>query len=630
MKKYLLLLTAVFIIVSSCSDDNDDTQQTEQTEIIAEGVSINNNLAELASRVTSKNSLVLIEDIPSSVSTKVKSINEKFDIDYTKNYVFTLKAEVEAPSVDGESVQATHVMISTTDKLAFVSYNTKGIEYNGGVEVFDITDEDNPILKAQALFSDVDFSSVDYYDGVIYLAGALDPASDGYSFESPAVLITMGFSSSNEITAVLETVDIPSYVATDVVVDADHVYVTSGSDGKLSILENSDGYSVLDEIDIADARSLSLNTDNIYVLGAAQKVIRSFQKSDFTELASTSVDYMITTDSKTEIDVTDNYILAALNESGLDIRNIDGTLKEHFDRPITSEDGIDEDYVTNSVSLNDELLVIGNGGAGVYIGAMVPENDDVVSMLGSMDLDGSANFVKSEGDYIFVAAGTGGLKIITIGIDEGTPDDMIKTKPCETLVDNIMALFPENTDNTVGNSNLFAESANLKLRLIKESPVYLTFVDEGAGLKNSLAYYTYDADNIPESADDVELHMLFENASKVNEGGGLVAGDRVQVGESAFPANTVIGFCLIVGGWKNGTTVDGVYYHYTNTEWNTNSTQQHVLFQESGCHDLVLSFEDIRLPYGDKDFNDLMFTVNDNEEDANVATAFDLENIIVE
>ena len=210
-----------------------------------------------------------------------------------------------------------------------------------------------------------------------------------------------------------------------------------------------------------------------------------------------------------------------------------------------------------------------------------------------------------------------------------TPDDIIATKPCATLVDNILAMFPERKDNTVDNSDLFAESANLTLRLIKESPVYLTFVDEGAGYRNSLAYYTYDADNVPESADDVELHLLFENASKVDGGGGLVTGDRVQLGESAFPANTVIGFCLIANGWKNGTAVDGLYNNYTNPEWNNNSTQQHILFQESGCHDLVLSFEDIRLPGGDKDFNDLMFTVNDNEEDANVATAFDLENIIV-
>lgn len=628
MKKHLLLILGLSLIIFSCSDDNDDNQQSEQKAVVTESVTINNNSAELASRVSTMNSLVLINDIPSSSTKETTDLDSEIEIDYTKNYAFKLKAEVESPTVNDITVQATHVKIS--NDMAFVSYNTKGSEYSGGVEIFDISDEDNPTLKAQALFSNVDVSAVDYYDGVIYLAGALDPASNGYVLESPAVLITLELSASNEILAVSDLIDLPSYVATDIAVDDDYVYVTSGSDGKLSILKHDDN-TVLSEIDINDARSLSVNSDNVYVLSATDEVIRSFQKSDFTELSEISVENAITSESKTEIDVTDSYILAALNESGLDIRNIDGSLREHFDRPTTPEDGIDANYVTNSVSLNEELLLIGNGGAGVYVGAMIPENDNEVSMLGSMDFGTSANFVKSEGNYIFVAAGTGGLKILTIEIDEGTPDDIIETKPCETLVDNILAMFPENEDNRDANSELFSDENNLILKLVKESPVYLTFIDEGAGWKNSLAYYTYDADYPPASADEVELQMLFPNVSQVDEGGGLTTGDRVQLGDSSFPANTVIGFCLIAQGWQNGTTTDGKYSHYTNIEWNTNSDQQHVLFKESTCLDLVLCFEDVQVSggAGDNDFNDIIFTVNDNEEDANVATAFDLSNIVV-
>jgi hypothetical protein len=619
------------LIIFSCSDDTVDSQESEQKAVVTESVTINNNSAELASRVSTTNSLVIINDVVSTSTISAKdatdSDNESFEIDYTKNYAFTLKAEVESPTVNDITVQATHVKIS--DDMAFVSYNTQGSEYSGGVEVFDISDEDNPSLQAQALFANVDVSAVDYYDGVIYLAGALNPASAGYVLESPAVLITLDLSTSGEILAVSDLVDLPSYVATDVAVYGDYVYVTSGSDGVLTILNRSDN-SVLSETSINDARSLSINTDNVYVLGAANSVIRSFQMSDFSELTSIDLDYSITSDSKTEIDVSDDYILAALNESGLDILNIDGSLKEHFDRPTTPDDGIDANYVTNSVSLNEELLLIGNGAAGVYVGAMVPENNDEVTILGSMNFDSSVNYIKSNGNYIFVAAGGGGLKIITIALDEGTPDDIIETKPCETLVDNIIAMFPEDEDNRDGdNADLFSDGNNLVLKLIKESPVYLTFIDESAGYKNSLYYYSYDADYPPESADEVELKILFPNVSQVDEGGGLTTGDRVQLGDSAFPANTVIGFCLVVNGWQYGTTVDGYYRHYTNIEWNTDSIQQHVLFEESTCKDLVLCFEDVKIPSGDKDFNDIIFTVNDNEEDANVATAFDLTDIIV-
>lgn len=412
MRKYLPLIIGLFIIVSSCSDNNDDNQQIDQKKTIQEGISINNDPADLSSRVSTVDKLIPINNLPAGT---IKEGSE--EIDLTKNYAFKLKAEVEAPKVKGEAVQATHVKI--IDDMAFVSYNTKGSEYSGGVELFNISDQDNPILQAQALLSDVDISAVDYYDGVIYLVGALDPESAGYVLESPAILLGLELSNSKKIISVTELVDLPSYVATDVEVDENYIYATSGSDGKLSILKRSD-YSLVKDIDINDARSLSINADNIFALNATNEKIQRFTKTDFTELDAIEVQGPITNESKTEIDVTDSYILTALNVSGLDIRNLDGTLKQHFNRPETPETGLDADYVTNSVSLNEELLLIGNGGAGVYVGAMIPENDNNVTLLGSMNFDSSVNFVESRGNYIFVAAGTGGLKILTIEMDEGT------------------------------------------------------------------------------------------------------------------------------------------------------------------------------------------------------------------
>ncbi|RUT78411.1 DUF4114 domain-containing protein [Ancylomarina longa] len=622
MKRNLLLFIFSMLLIYSCSDNNSEPQQQTEEAPVLGTVTITNNPADLSSRITYSNDLIEVNALPDS---KTKSTASEVDIDLTKNYAFKLKAQVDPPVIQGEAIQATHVKI--IDDLAFVSYNTKGSVYHGGIEIFNIADESNPILQAQALFPSVDISAVDYYDGKIYLAGAIDPESVEYTFESPAILIEMELTPSDQIMPVAKIYDIPSYVATDIAVDENYIYVTSGSDGQLTILNHD--FTLAKGIDITDARSLSTNSDNIYALnGANPQNIQVFSKTDFTELSPIEVSGPVTPESKTEIDVNEDYILAALNVGGLDIRKLNGDLKEHLDRPDTPEGALDEDYVTNSVSLNDQLLLIGNGGAGLYVGAMIPENDDDLTLLGSMDFHASVNFVASRGNYIFVAAGTGGLKILTIEIDEGIPDDIIPTKPCPTLVDNIIAMFPENKDNTKTQSDLFCDCNNLTLQLIKESPVYLTFVDERAGWRNSLAYYTYDAENPPVNADEVELHMLFPNVSKEGEGGGLTTGDRVQLGDASFPANTIIGFCLIAKGWKNGKTVDGIYRHYTNIEWNENHNQQHVLFKEHNCKDIVLCFEDIKLPEGDKDYNDIIFTVTDNEENDLVATAFNMDNIV--
>ncbi|WP_421917843.1 DUF4114 domain-containing protein [Marinifilum sp.] len=624
MKKYLLFLVFLTAVITSCSDDDfKESDKPQDKGDVIKSVSITNNTSDLSSRVNYSNELVIVNDINTG---KTKSLKTDFDIDPTKNYAFKLKAEVDAPKVAGEFVQATHVKI--VDDMAFVSYNTKGSEYNGGVELFNIADVSTPILKAQAMFSDVDVSAVDYYDGKLYLAGAHDMDAPGFLYQSPAILIELKISPSGEILFVSNTYDIDSYVATDVKVDDNYIYVTSGSNGKLTVLNHD--FTLVGSKDINEARSVAINTDHIYVLEGSETApqLQKFSITDLSGPEFIDLNGPVTSDSKTEIDVTDNLLLAALNEGGLDIRELNGDLKEHIDRPATPQGELDEDFVTNSVALNDELLLIGNGGAGLYVGAIIPDIDDEVLLMGSMDFDVSVNYVESKGNCIFVAAGTGGLKILNIEIDEGIPDDIITTKPCATLVDNIIAMFPERIDNSDTHSDLFADENKLTLKLKKESPVYLTFIDEGAGWRNSLAYYTYDAGNPPTGEDEVELHMLFPNVSKKGEGGGLTSGDRVQLGDKAFPENTVIGFCLIAKGWKNGTTTDGFYRHYTNVELNENDSQQHILFIEQNCKDIVLCFEDVKLPNGDKDYNDIIFTITDNEEDNVVSTAFDTENII--
>lgn len=621
MKKYLLFFIFLIAIISSCSNDNFKEPEKPQEKDDAIQVSITNNASDLSSRVTYSDELVIVNDIAKG---KTKALKSDFEIDPTKNYAFKLRAEVNAPKVKGEYVQATHVKI--VDDMAFVTYNTKGPEYNGGVELFDITDKTKPKLQAQAMFHDVDVSAVDYHNGKLYLAGAHDMDDPGFLYESPAILIELEISPSGQILFVSNTYDIASYVATDVKVDDDYIYVTSGSDGKLTVLNHN--FTLAGYKDIKDARSVAINTDHVYVLEGTTPQLHKFAITDLSGPEFINLNGPVTAESKTEIDVTDNLLLAALNEGGLDIRELNGDLKEHIDRPATPEGELDEDYVTNSVSLNDELLLIGNGGAGLYVGAIIPDIDDEVLLMGNMDFDASVNFVESKDSCIFVAAGTGGLKILSIEIDEGVPGGVIPTKPCPTLVDNIIAMFPAGKDNRDAQADLFKDDNNLILKLKKESPVYLTFIDEGAGWRNSLAYYTYPADNPPTGEDEVVLHMLFPNVSKVGEGGGLTSGDRVQLGDAAFPENTVIGFCLIAKGWKNGTTTNGIYKHYTNTDLNEFGNQQHVLFIEKNCKDIVLSFEDIKLPGGDKDYNDIIFTVTDNEKNDLIATSFDTDNII--
>ncbi len=617
----ILLGTLAFY---SCQQDALISDKQEENFNELGNLLINTDGENLASRINYKDEIVPI--VETNTSSILKSADDLQEIDLTKNYVFKLKAEVASPVYNDNTLQASHVTIH--DNYAFVTYNTQGAKWLGGIEIFDITDEKNPVIISSAILDNTDVSAIDYYDGKIYIVGARGDYMEA-GFSSPAFLEVISLNESMAFEKVDTIIDILSYVGTDIKVVDGIIYTTSGSAGTLTVFDAA--YNMISSQEISDIRSVDANSDNLYVLQGQEGRVNVFGLSDGVYKETYNVGGANTPESKSEIAATNDYIFAALNEGGLSILNLDGTIKQNIPRPETPEGSLDENNVTNSVSVNGDLVLIGNGESGVHIGGLIKENDDNVSMLGAMQFNNyqSTNFVESKDNLIFVATGLGGLKILAISIDEGVPDDVEPTKPCETLMDKISKLFPESKDARKQHEDLFSETAQLNILVTKETPVYVSFIDEGASWKNTFGYYTYQENNPPQCIDDIEKHIVFPNVSKVKEGGGLDFGDRVQLGDSSFPAGTVIGFYIVARGWKNGLTVDGSYTHYTDRIFNINQAQQSTLFLSSDCDDIVLTFEDVKVDLNscDHDFNDIILTIKDSKDMSVPNTKLDISGL---
>jgi hypothetical protein len=208
------------------------------------------------------------------------------------------------------------------------------------------------------------------------------------------------------------------------------------------------------------------------------------------------------------------------------------------------------------------------------------------------------------------------------GIKE-RPDDIVATGARIEIFQKIMAEFPENKNVKSSHPELFENTTSRRVILTKESPVYLTFISEGASYQNSFGWYTYNINAKPSDATQIEKHILFPHVSKRV----LKQGDRLQLGDKAFPAGTVVGFFLIINGWESGSINYDRETFYTDYEFNTDDQQQHVLFKQKELGDIVLAFEDIVTSHeSDQDFNDILFTVTDNTAE-NEVTSFDMTNV---
>lgn len=238
----------------------------------------------------------------------------------------------------------------------------------------------------------------------------------------------------------------------------------------------------------------------------------------------------------------------------------------------------------------------------------------------------------------------------------------------EGLLDTVQTALPE---RKAVDQSFLNPSYSPNITLNADSQLAITFLDEGAGYRNSLGYFAYqgdvfeglsfgdiDTDNSGgisfsemSSIEGVEVGMIFENASKLGGGGSLVAGDTVvlgggsvsqdesgltMTGGTTFEADTTVGFMVGANAW-NGSYVKGwdgasggspVYYteDFLNPENGSGATQgtatessRHTAMQFASTEkgELIVGFEDLnRLNGSDDDFNDLVFLVQASPLDA--------------
>ena len=192
---------------------------------------------------------------------------------------------------------------------------------------------------------------------------------------------------------------------------------------------------------------------------------------------------------------------------------------------------------------------------------------------------------------------------------------------------NINASLPEGRPVMTYHPDYLASSVETNANVTALADIWFTFVSEGAGYKNSIAYFTYPTNHPPATPADIDsLHIILPNASLSGSGGSLLTGNTVKIGR--FNAGTTVGFALIANGW-NGTSVGaGNWIVYSLDNLNPQATasikRQSVFLYDNAQKLFLVGMEDIRRDNGgcDNDFNDCLFYIKSNP-----VTAISLENV---
>lgn len=411
-----LLGLGVLSITTSCKKEKSGEPKS---------VVLNSNSADLSQRmITYGNEIIPVVEYGSQKTLNTQSSGRISAIDISSDFNLRLIAEVQAPEYNGNTLQATGVAVS--GNRAYVSYNTRGGVYLGGIDVIDISDAAQPRLLQNAITPDIDISALEIENNSLYVAGALD--IDKFSeYSSPAIASRIGVS-GGLLTENIQNVKLGGYVANSISLDGNDLFLTSGNtNGGVSRVDKN-SLTVKSTLPLDGAKDVAVGASEYTVLygaynGSSKQTLAVYDKSSNQFKRSSDVPAGIHYDAKSNIAVANNAILVSNGFAGITFWNSSSTRLDYIGLPTSIPDVDAADIYTNSVSISESYVYGANGAAGLVV-SRINQAGNGLEILGTADVKGSANYVKAANGLIFVASGKGGVQIYKLeskAIEPPTP-----------------------------------------------------------------------------------------------------------------------------------------------------------------------------------------------------------------
>ena len=388
-------------------------------ELQLDRLQVNNDPAQLDARVQyrSKPLFIRMKETPGrEVAPPFKSETLRF----TEGMRLTLVAEVSPPEVEGHIVQANDIDID--GKTAVVGYNFAGEVFAGAVQVIDFTLPDRPRLISEVLYRDADVTAVQIHGKHVYVGmGSLDPALQTPALLEELLLTTTGLEPTTR------WIGLPSWVVTDIQVHANNVIASVGAaHGGVAYVDRSGTQMRMTAFrGEDDVRGIVVpSTTSMAAVCGTSPRMALLGVPGFGVLGGQNIDGYNYPDAKGTIEEQDSICYLGAGDGGFQVRRPDGLLLASLGHEAFS-DFRPEEMVTNAVSIHGSLAFVAAGALGVQVVGVAGARSwatgggpdpDGLQVLGELDLeDGfSCNMVKAKNNVLVVAAGRGGVALVTM------------------------------------------------------------------------------------------------------------------------------------------------------------------------------------------------------------------------
>lgn len=310
--------------------------------------------------------------------------------------------------------------------------------------------------------------------------------------------------------------------------------------------------------------------------------------------------------------------VTAKDNQNLPISGVKFTVYGDFDegetsmliRGFSNNDGVFEGKFKYSSYLDS--IIIGTNFVGLPSQIKVPVDNDHIDLL-----FGGKTEKQSSGFKSLTGTNSSVFKYLGTFNSLGVPDYLVENDQVTAeFLQQINATLPERYPVPVAHPEYLASGNTINIEIVQSAEVWVTFVHEGAGYKNSLGFYTYPTNDPPASADEIDtISIIFPNASFLYSGGGMASGNKVNIG--IFSPGTTIAWVVIANGWNGSGVSTTKPRFYSDSDFNPENsefTRQHnVILYDEITDRYILGFDDQnRNGVSDEDFNDALFFITSN------------------
>jgi hypothetical protein len=389
----------VSLLLAGCLNDPDSSGPHTP------GMTIDNDASSLGVRFTPRQERILLENAEGALLKGAAY----------ESFTMTLVAEIEPPRVNGVALQATSV--SLNDGYAYISYNTAGEAYAGGVDVVRVNSGMDPEIVSSVVYDSADVHSLYYRDGDLYLAeSASEPEG------SLAVVERMRVENGKLQHKARERTFLNSFAITAVTVQEDKVFATSGNTGGLHVLSR-ETFEAGSSIEADDARWVDADESRVVVVQGMPGRISVYDKAKLALIGLWSFAGADIPEAKTTVRLVGGKALIAAGTGGIQLMNLEtGKIVGSVAAPEIKGMSASQ-TVANAADGAGDLIYASNGEAGVYaiqasgnLEDLTGDKEVELTSLGRLAFEGleSVNHVAFDGNILVIATGRGGVKIVSV------------------------------------------------------------------------------------------------------------------------------------------------------------------------------------------------------------------------